>query len=82
MVPQPFCGPLLFHFLNLYTVGRTPAHRTTETEKKCTQISMSQVGFEPIITVFERAKTVHALGGPYTYASGSRVRLGEEPGSD
>jgi hypothetical protein len=23
-----------------------------------------------------------SLGGPYTYESGARVRLGEEPGSD
>jgi hypothetical protein len=33
-----------------------PAHRTAQT-----QTSMSQVGFEPTIPVFERAKTVHAL---------------------
>jgi hypothetical protein len=33
------------------------ARRTTETRKKRTQTSMPQVGFEPMTTVFERAKT-------------------------
>jgi hypothetical protein len=63
-----------FQFLNLYTVGRTPwtgdqpvarplpAHRTTQTQHKRTQTSMPRVWFEPTIPVFERAKTVHALG--------------------
>jgi hypothetical protein len=68
------CGPwTLFQFLNLYTVGRTPwtedqpvtrplaTHRTTQTQNKRTQISMSWVGIEPTIPVFERAKTVQAL---------------------
>jgi hypothetical protein len=62
-----------FSFLILYTVGRTPwtgdqpverplpIHRTTQTQNKSTQASMSQVGFEPTIPVFERVKTVHAL---------------------
>jgi hypothetical protein len=74
MAPQPFVGPWpLLSFLNLYTVGRTPwtedqplarplpAHRATQTQNKRTQTSMPQVGFEPTIPVFERAKTVHAL---------------------
>jgi hypothetical protein len=55
------------------TVGRTPwtgdqpvasslpSHRTAQTQNKRTQTSMPQVGFEPTIPVFERAKTVHAL---------------------
>jgi hypothetical protein len=60
------CEPWpLFQFLNLYTVGRTPwtsdqpvirplpTHSTTQT-----QTSMPRVGFEPTMTVFERAKTV------------------------
>jgi hypothetical protein len=67
------CGPWpLLQFLNLYTVGRTPwtgisrsqgrsLHRTTQTQNKRTQTSMSQVGLEPTIPVFEQAKTVHAL---------------------
>jgi hypothetical protein len=68
------CGPwLLFEFLNLYIVGRTPwmgdqpvtrplpTHRTTQTQNKLTQISMPRVGFELTIPVFEWAKTVHAL---------------------
>jgi hypothetical protein len=62
-----------FSFLILYTVGRTPwtgdqtvarllpAHRTAQTQNKRTQTSMPQVGFELMIPVFERAKTVHAL---------------------
>jgi hypothetical protein len=38
-----------------------PIHRTTPTENKHTQTSISGVGFEPTTSVFERAKTVHAL---------------------
>jgi hypothetical protein len=38
-----------------------PAHRTIQTQNKRTQKSMSQVAFEPIIAVFERAQTVHDL---------------------
>jgi hypothetical protein len=64
----------LFQFLNLHIVGRTPwtgdqpvarpllTHRTKQTQNKCTQTSMPRVEFEPTIPVFERAKTVHALG--------------------
>jgi cytochrome bd-type quinol oxidase subunit 1 len=49
---------------SFYTVGRTPwtgyqpvarplpAYRTTQTQNKCTQTSMPQVGFEPMIPVF------------------------------
>jgi hypothetical protein len=36
---------------------RTRQHK----QNKCTQISMPQVEFEPTITVFGRAKTVHAI---------------------
>jgi hypothetical protein len=36
-------------------------HRTVQTQNESTQKSMSQVGFEPTIQVFEQAKTVHAL---------------------
>jgi hypothetical protein len=38
-------------------------HRTTQTQNKRTQASMSGEGFEPTIPVFERAKKVHALDG-------------------
>jgi hypothetical protein len=38
-----------------------PAHRTTQTQNKRTQTSMSRVGFKPMIPVLEQAKTVHAL---------------------
>jgi hypothetical protein len=67
------CGPWpLFQFLNLDTFGRSPwtsdqpvgwplpTHRITQTQNKCTQTTMTLVGFELIIPVFERAKTVHA----------------------
>jgi hypothetical protein len=62
-----------FSFLIFYTVGRTPwkkdqpvarplpAHTTTRTQNKRTQTSMSWVGFEPTIPVFERLETIHAL---------------------
>jgi hypothetical protein len=38
-----------------------PAHRTAQTQSEHKQISMVQIGFEPTIPMFERAKTVHAL---------------------
>jgi hypothetical protein len=65
------CGPWpLFHFLNLYTVGRTPwtgdqPVATTQTQTKCTHTSMHRVGFEPTTADFERAKTGHALDQIY-----------------
>jgi hypothetical protein len=34
---------------------------SSQTQKKRTQTSMPQVGFERTIPAFERAKTVHAL---------------------
>jgi hypothetical protein len=58
-------------FLNLKTVDRTswtgdqpvarplPTHRTTHTQNKRTQTSMTQVGFETTIPAFEREETVH-----------------------
>jgi hypothetical protein len=64
---------LLFNFLIPYTVGMNPwtgdqpvvrplpTHRTTQTQNKRTQTSMSLMGLEPMTPVFERAKTVHAL---------------------
>jgi hypothetical protein len=56
-----------------YTVGRTPwmgdqpvsrplPTLRTQTLNKRTQTTMPRVGFEPTTPVFERAKTVHALG--------------------
>jgi hypothetical protein len=39
-----------------------PAHRTAQTQNKCTQTFMPQEGFESTIPVFKRAKTVHVLG--------------------
>jgi hypothetical protein len=79
MALQPFVGAWpFFGFLILYTVGSIPwtgdqpvarplpTHRTTQTQNKCTQISMPWVGFKPTIPVFERAKTVHALDSAAT----------------
>jgi hypothetical protein len=71
---QIYCGPSpLFQFLKLKTVRRTPwtgdrpvarplpTHRKTQTQYKRTQTSMFLVAFEPMIPVFERAKTVDTL---------------------
>jgi hypothetical protein len=38
-----------------------PTRKTTQTQNKCTQTSISLVGFEPTTPMFEQAKTVHAL---------------------
>jgi hypothetical protein len=58
---------------SFYTVGKNPwtgdqpvarplpTHRTAQTQSKLTPTFMPQVGFEPTIPVFQRAKTVHAL---------------------
>jgi hypothetical protein len=43
-----------------------PAHTTPQTRNKRTQTSMPRVRFESTITVFERAKTFHALGWRHT----------------
>jgi hypothetical protein len=68
------CGPWpLLQFLNPYTVDSIPwtgdqpitrllpTHRTTQTQNKRTETPMSRLGFNPMIPVFKRAKTVHAL---------------------
>jgi hypothetical protein len=64
-----------FRFSIIYTFGNSPwtgdqpitiplpAHRIAQTQNKRTQTSMPQVRFEPMIPVFEQAKTVHALDG-------------------
>jgi hypothetical protein len=44
-------------------------HRTTQTQNKSTQRSMSWVGFESMIPAFERAKTVHAWDRAAHYRS-------------
>jgi hypothetical protein len=46
-----------------------PTHRTTQTQNKRTQKFIPRVGFEPMISVFERAKTVHALDRAVTVIS-------------
>jgi hypothetical protein len=82
-----------FSFLILYRVGRTPwtgdqplvrklpTHRTTQTQNKRTQTSMHRVGFEPKTSVFERAKTVHALDRAATVI-GSAINSGLINSSD
>jgi hypothetical protein len=72
MAVQPFVAPLpLFQFLNHIQVGRNPwtgdqpaarplpTYRTAQTQNKRTQTP--RVGFEHTTTMFERAKTVHAI---------------------
>jgi hypothetical protein len=74
MAVQSFVRPWpLFQFLNLIHsrqnsldkgLARREAATCTQdsqTQNKSIQTSMPQVGFEPTIQVFERAKTVHAL---------------------
>jgi hypothetical protein len=59
-------------FLIFYAVGMTPwtgdqpVARPLPTQNKRTQTSMPQMGFEPTIPVFEKAKTVPALDGAAT----------------
>jgi hypothetical protein len=62
-----------FSFLILHSVGRTPCsedqpvarpqptHRTTETQNRHIQTSMSRVEFEPKTPLFNREKTVYFL---------------------
>jgi hypothetical protein len=62
-----------FSFLILYTVGRTPwtgdqtaarsipTHRTTQTQNKHTQTSMTWAGFEPTNPALDRATTAIGL---------------------
>jgi hypothetical protein len=38
-----------------------PAHKRAETQNKRTQTFIIRMGFEPSVSAFERAKTVHAL---------------------
>jgi hypothetical protein len=79
MALEPFVGPWpLFQFLDLLQSqpnsldGGSARHKAaTRTQNRKiqnerTQTSMSQVGLELTIPVFERAKTVHALDGAAT----------------
>jgi hypothetical protein len=64
MAYSPLLGPgRFFSFLILHTVGRTPwmGDHATYTQNKRGQTSMPRGGFEPTTSVFEQAKTVHAL---------------------
>jgi hypothetical protein len=83
-----------FSFLIFYTNGRTawmgdqpvarplPPHRTAQTQNKRTQTSMSQIGFEPTISVIERAKTVHAFDCVATVISTRETTYTKAPGND
>jgi hypothetical protein len=71
-----------FSFLILYTVGRTPrtgdqptarpltTHRTTRTQNKRTQTSMSRVESGPTTPVFEWTKTAYVLDRAATVIGG------------
>jgi hypothetical protein len=67
MALRLFVGPRpLFQFLDLYTVGRTPRTGDQPVARslpihRSAQTFMPQVGFEPTIPLFERAKTVYVL---------------------
>jgi hypothetical protein len=82
----------LFRFVLLYTDGRirergiSPSkgnylHTGQHKQNKCTQTSMPQMGFEPTITFFEGANTVHALDRAATVIdmryTTSRIRTSE-----
>jgi hypothetical protein len=65
----PFLSSLIFLHSRYDFLGRgnqplarpLSEHRTAQTQKKRTQTSILQVGFELTIPMFERAKTVYAL---------------------
>jgi hypothetical protein len=52
-----------------------PTERTTQTQNKRTQTSMPRVAFEPTITVFQRAKTVHVSDRAATVIGRKLLRL-------
>jgi hypothetical protein len=72
-------------FLNLrYSVGLlgrvirpSQSRYLTQTQNKHKQTSMPQVGFEPTIPAFERAKTFHALDCAATGIGTKRQEEGE-----
>jgi hypothetical protein len=64
----PLCFPITFCVQSVGLLGRGISlsqdrylHMTTQTHNKRIQTSVSRVGFEPTIPVFERTKMVHAL---------------------
>jgi hypothetical protein len=54
------CPEFFVMFLN--PTRKTPVDRTAQTQNKSTQTSMTKVGFETTIPVFEWAKMFHASG--------------------
>jgi hypothetical protein len=85
MALQPYLGPWPpFYFLNLYTVGLlgrgiSPSqgrYLHTEQHKHRSKADMHpclELGFEPMIPVFERANTVHASDSAATLIGNSTV---------
>jgi hypothetical protein len=81
MTVKPFEPWPLFHFINLYTVGRTawtgdqsvarplPTHRINAQRRPCL------VGYKPAIPVFERAKPLHTLDRAATVIGSRHVGL-------
>jgi hypothetical protein len=69
MALQLFAGPWpLFQFLDLFTQSVGPLrkaatciHHKDKQNNKRTETPVPQVGFQPTIPVFKRAKAVHAL---------------------
>jgi hypothetical protein len=51
-----------------------PTHKTPQTQNNSTSTSMSGVGFEPTIPVFEQAKTVHGILGAAIVIGWSRTK--------
>jgi hypothetical protein len=56
--------------------ARRKAATYTQTQNKHRQTSMSRVGFETTIPVFERTKTVHASGRAASVIGGTRSKPG------
>jgi hypothetical protein len=88
MALQPFVGRWpLFSFLIFYTVGKTPwtgdqpfvrplpTHTRQHKQNKHKQTSILQVGFEPTIPAFERAKTVNTLDSAATAVGMQSITL-------
>jgi hypothetical protein len=83
-------GSFFFSFvIEYYPVGRTPwtrdkpvarplvTHRTAQTQNERTQTSMTRVGLEPTIPVFEQEKRLHALDSVVTVIGDFFILRGE-----
>jgi hypothetical protein len=62
------------------SVAKTlPTHRTAQTQNKCIETYMTQVGFKLMTPVFEQVKTVHALDWTATVISLPTVSSNMKP---